>query len=211
MTHRRRATCRPPFPRRPLAVCCVAATALSMPAACSGDESAGSAVGADHGGASVAPDTADRSPGADRGGGAVDPSDDQDIRESMERPAHTTGDSEPTIVTSGGQLPARFPTGIPLPDGYVVNMASESTAEDALSFVVQLEAPGDPRALFDLLTARFVETGWQELQRSTSNLGDSPSASATYANGSILVNLGSIQGGTPGTVAVTYSVVPAES
>jgi len=130
----------------------------------------------------------------------------------------TVPDAAPTTTAAAdalwrtsavGTLPEDFPAEVPLPPGHRVVVATESTTGSPKSFMVRLVVPGDPHQIFEGLVATLQAGGWEELQRSTEKFGGSPTGTAVYSNGTILVNLGAIPGGEPDTTALTYSIVPA--
>ena len=125
-------------------------------------------------------------------------------------PTTTEADGALWRTSAVGTLPEDFPPQVPLPPGHEVVVATESISSSPKSFVLRLVVPGEPHAVFDGVVAAFDAGGWEELQRSTENFGGSPTGTAVYSNGAILVNLGAIPGDDPGTTALTYSIVPAE-
>jgi hypothetical protein len=115
-------------------------------------------------------------------------------------------------IITGQRIPDDFPSDVPLPDDYSVDIATESRAgagEGTDNYVLQLQAAGDTAAVFASLHERFDGTGWQELQRSETEVGGTAVSSATYSNGRFMVNLGVAAGEDDGTTAVTYAVIPA--
>jgi hypothetical protein len=115
-------------------------------------------------------------------------------------------------IITGQRIPDDFPSDVPLPDDYSVDIATESRAGaggGADNYVLQLTAAGDTAAVSAELRERFDGMGWQELQRSETEVGGTAVSSATYSNGRFMVNLGVAVGEDEGTTAVTYAVIPA--
>jgi hypothetical protein len=115
-------------------------------------------------------------------------------------------------IITGQRIPDDFPSDVPLPDDYSVDIATESRASaggGADNYVLQLTATGDTAVVSANLRERFDGMGWQELQRSETEVGGTAVSSATYSNGRFMVNLGVAAGEDEGTTAVTYAVIPA--
>ena len=175
---------------------------LAAAGACSGDDAATSRAGA----------LTDEAPTSARSRStatqSTTPTDPGTVPEDA--PTTTEPDAALWRTSAVGTLPEDFPTAVPLPPGHRVVVATESTTGSPKSFMLRLLVPGDPHAIFEGLVATFEAGGWEELQRSTESFGGSPTGTAVYSNGTILVNLGAIPGPDPATTALTYSIVPAE-
>lgn len=192
---------------------CIAASAVLAVGACSSVSEADSADATELGGELA--ESASDAAGSELAGALAAPAHDGDAAgHAADGEAGTdlpdaAESTSSTLVTVDGGLPDDFPASVPLPEQSIITMATESEVAGGRGFVVQLVTPGEPRGVFEALVARFDAEQWQELQRSTSNLGSGPTGSATYSSDELLVNLGTIGGEEPGTAAVSYSVLPA--
>ena len=131
----------------------------------------------------------------------------------------TTGGDDPEDGTdalaevetrTSDRIPPAFPTDVPLPATHTVNVATESTTTEGRTYVVQLEAPGEPGAVFDELVARFDAGGWRQLQRSDATHDGAPVSAAIYTKGTTVVSVGAVTGDRTGTTVLSYSVLPGE-
>lgn len=81
------------------------------------------------------------------------------------------------------ELPEGWPEDIPLPPGHRISSAMRSGGAQDASFSVGGTFEGPPRAAFEEVVATFVANGWDEVQSGSNEVEGSPSASATFDDG----------------------------
>lgn len=105
----------------------------------------------------------------------------------------------------GGELPADWPSEVPLPKDYEVVSSLELSESGSNVFSVVLQAKRSAQEEFDELADAFLDRGWNELRRSTGSFDGVTTSSASFENSDWNVELG-INEGDEGTI-VSYTVI----
>lgn len=111
-------------------------------------------------------------------------------------------------TSAGSTIPPDFPSDVPLPPGYTLSLATVTGIGTGRTVVVQLRAAGEPASTLEQLATALEASGWTRLQFSTSEVEGSVAGSATFSHDSALLHIGTIASDEPGTVAVSYSLIP---
>ena len=120
----------------------------------------------------------------------------------------STPEGNLSISEGGQELPADFPTDVPVPDGTIEALTTTNTAGSGPSFLFAVRLEGDLPALTEQLSADFVAQGWTE--QSTTTAADGAMLSYQMDDGrNVTVSLGEDINNEGGLVAQYIVVAPA--
>lgn len=122
-----------------------------------------------------------------------------------------TKDGEITSSSSGNtKLPDAWPAEIPMPEDYKLTSAMSVGTAPELTFNLSGDV-SDAVETFDAVTTAFIEQGWTEEQRNSSDYDGGVTSSATYAKGDLGVAFSAIYVPEGNVNTFSYTVVPRSS
>lgn len=120
----------------------------------------------------------------------------------------STPDGNMSISEGGQELPADFPSDVPVPDGTIESLTTTNTAGSGPSFIFAVRLEGEVPAITEQLSTDFVAKGWTEQSKTTAADG----AMLIYEmddGRNVTVSLGEDMNNEGGIVAQYIVVAPA--